>query len=100
MKKIFAIGMFCASTATMLTVGTLVAAPAQAENCRSSIYGTDIFGNPKYNCSDGSYTLKKPMWSNSWDDPFTTYELKKDYGFGSKSQKCRYDSLFKRYNCR
>ena len=100
MKKIQAAAITIAVAATTFTFGAVVASPASAENCRPSIYGTDIFGNQKYNCSDGSYTLKKPMFSDRWDDPMSTYELKKDYGYGTKSQKCRYNSFSNGYKCR
>jgi hypothetical protein len=100
MKKIQAAVVAVAVVASTLAFGVVAASPASAENCRPSMYGKDIFGNQKYNCSDGSYTLKKPMFSDRWDDPLSTYELKKDYGFGTKSQKCRYSSLSKGYNCR
>ena len=62
---------------------------------------TDWQGNPIYNCSGKNYTLTKPWGTDSWDDPFTTYSLKPNYGgYGSKGQKCKYSSWNNSYTCR
>lgn len=91
--------------AVALCAGTvLVAAPsASAANCRpNTISPTDIYGNQRYNCPDGSYTLRKPFGAQSWDDPMTSYELRPNYGssWNRPGQKCRYNSVFNRYDCR
>lgn len=93
--------------AVTVVVGvSVVAAPAaSADTCRQSAFGsTDILGNPRYNCSDGnSYTLRRPFGANSWNDPMTTYQLRPNYGYGSRNGSdlsCRYSTLTGRYNCR
>ena len=91
--------------AAALCAGTVVvaAAPASAANCRPSAFGTtDIMGNQRYSCPDGSYTLRKPFGTSSWDDPMASYELRPNSGssWNRPSQKCRYNSLFNRYDCR
>lgn len=91
--------------AIALGAGIMVAAaPAtSAANCRPSTFGsTDFMGNPRYSCPDGTYTLRRPFGSSSWDDPMTSYELRPNYGssWNRPSQKCRYNSLFDRYECR
>ncbi len=90
--------------ASVLCVGTLlVAAPsASAASCKPSFFGQDFFGNQRYDCPGGSYTLRQPFGEQSWDDPFASYELRPDSGssWNKPSQRCRYDRFFNRYNCR
>jgi len=93
----FVVAVAVASVA--LTGLVVIGAPAHAQNCRqSSLYPTDIYGNKNFNCSNGSYSLKKPFGSNDWRNPMSTYELKPNRG--GSSQRCRYNSLFNRYDCR
>jgi len=92
-----------AATAVALCVlgaGVSSSAPASAANCSQNWQKTDWQGNPVYDCGAQGYTLNKPWSSNSWNDPFTTYQLKPQYGSGSRSQSCRYSSWNNSYNCR
>ena len=92
-----------AATAVALCVlgaGVASSAPASAANCSQNWQKTDWQGNPVYDCGGQGYTLNKPWSSNSWNDPFTTYQLKPQYGSGSRSQSCRYSSWNNSYNCR
>lgn len=91
--------------AAVLFLGAMLfAAPsASAANCRPNTLGpTDISGNQRYTCPDGSYTLRKPLGASGWNDPMTSYELRPNSGssLNRPSQRCRYNSLFNRYDCR
>ena len=89
-----------ATLAAALITGAavLVGAPtASADNCRESLWGDDLYGNKSFDCSDGSYTLKKPFGS-SWDDSISTYEFEGDSN--SYSGKCTYSYLTGGYKCK
>jgi len=93
------VGVFASASifAVVATAGT-----ASADTCRESLWGEDIWGNKRFDCSDGSYTLKKPFGTNTWDDPWARYEFKKDsssYG-NDWSGKCTYESFSDTYECR
>jgi hypothetical protein len=93
-KRIAAIGAGLVAGAAVIAGAPGASA---ADNCRESLWGDDIFGNKRYSCSDGSYTLKKPFYSDRWDDPFTTYEFEGDSN--SWSGKCSYSSFRNGYDC-
>ena len=94
------VALFLATAVTAVGL-VAIAAPAQANTCRESIWGDDMWGNKRYDCSDGSYTLKKPLYQDRWDDPFTTYELESDsYGSNKWTGKCKYSSFGNSYECR
>ena len=96
MKRVTAI----VTTAIFAAAGLAFAAPANAETCRESILGEDIFGNKRFNCSDGSYTLKKPWTTNRWDDPWATYKFESNSSRrDSWSGDCKYSSFGSSYRC-
>lgn len=101
--KIRSVLAVSSSIAIIAVTGFVTAPAASGADCRqSSFNSTDFFGNKRFDCPDGSYTLKKPFGTQSWDDPMSTYELRPNSGFNwnKQSQKCRYNSVFNRYNCR
>lgn len=97
-------GILTAGAVTALAISTLqlTSASAYSGTCRPSGLGTpNILGEVRYSCPDGSYTLKKPPLTSSWNDPFATYELRPNYGgFGAPRAKCKYQSLTNSYKCR
>lgn len=68
--------------------GVASSAPASAANCSQSWQKADGQGRPVYDCRGQGYALNKPWSSNSWNDPWTTYQLELQCGSGSKSQDC------------
>jgi len=93
------VGVFAAASilAVVATAGT-----ASADTCRESLWGEDIWGNKRFDCSDGTYTLKKPFGTNRWDDPWADYRFEKDGYFRGNgwSGTCTYDSFWDEYECR
>jgi len=89
-------------TAALFAItGIGFAAPASADTCRESIWGEDIWGNKRYDCSDGSYKMKNPFNTDRLDDPWATYEFESNsYGSDTWSGKCKYTSFRNSYECR
>ena len=102
MKKMIAtmvgVGVF-ASASIFAVMAT--ASPANADTCRESFLGDDFLGNKRFDCPDGTYTLKKPLGGYGWDSPVYEYEFEKDSMWGSGwSGTCRYESFRNSYDCR
>jgi hypothetical protein len=85
-----------AATVVVLAGGALVMAPsASAATCRESSFSSSMFSK-KFNCSDGSSMTVRPNISGSYDDPFSRYSGRDNYG---NSYSCKYSSFSSRYSC-
>ena len=102
-RKLVSIAIGVGMTAAASVAGVVATASAvNADTCRESLWGEDIWGNKRFDCSDGSYTLKKPFGTNTWDDPWARYEFKKNNSFRGDgwSGNCKYKSFSNSYRCR
>jgi hypothetical protein len=80
----------------LLTGITIAAAPAiSADTCRESLLSSSMFGK-KFNCPNGNSLTIKPNLSGTYDDSFSRYSGRDNYG---NSYNCKYDSFRGTYKC-
>ena len=81
--------------------GIKFAAPASVNICNEGTWSGRIWRTQRYDCSDGCYTVKKPLGTDRCDDPRALYQVESEcYGSNSCARTFKWPSCRNSYQCR
>lgn len=72
------------TAACFANTGVKFAAPVSVNACNEGTWSGRIWRTQRYDCSDGSYTVNKPLGTDRCDDPRALYQVESD-SYGSNS---------------